>query len=385
MNDLGLYIHWPFCIEKCPYCDFNSHKVSKHIPEDWLKAYLNQITFFFEFLKKNNIKRKKLNSIFFGGGTPSLMKPKIIENIILKLEKLFGFEKNIEITLEANPSKLEFKNIIDFKKSGINRVSLGIQALNDLDLKYLGRIHNFSDSEKILDLVSKIFKNISVDLMYGLPKQNIFLWEQQLNKFLNKFKIHHISAYQLTIEKGTKFYDLEKKKLLQMLSETKTTEFYNLTKNIILSYNYEQYEISNFSQERFNSIHNKLYWKSDNWIGIGPGSVSRLWNNKQERIEIINYKKPSTWLKNSKLNQQKFNKISFLDKRVLNDEILMMGLRLNKGIEIERIQDLSFMKTLAFKKLVKRGVIHKKNDFIYVDEKYLIKLNAVLNQIINNH
>ena len=181
MNNLGIYVHWPFCIKKCPYCDFNSYQNQNHVPNDWLKAYTNQINFFYNFFNKNKINEKKLSSIFFGGGTPSLMEPVIVEKIIERAYKLFGFKKNIEITLEANPSSLEFKNIVDFKHSGINRISLGVQALNDKDLNFLGRVHNFIDVEKTLNLVLKNFNNTSVDLIYGLPEQKLTSWEKQLN------------------------------------------------------------------------------------------------------------------------------------------------------------------------------------------------------------
>ena len=208
MNDLGLYIHWPFCIVKCPYCDFNSHKISNYNENDWLNAYLDQIDFLKSFCSENLIQTCKLSSIFFGGGTPSLMKPIIIEKVIEKAFITFGFKDKIEITLEANPSTIEFKDINAFKHSGINRISLGIQSLNNNDLKFLGRIHEFFDIKNTLNQVLNVFENTSVDLIYGLPNQSLSNWEKELNSFLTNFKLQHISAYQLTIEKGTKFFNL---------------------------------------------------------------------------------------------------------------------------------------------------------------------------------
>ena len=184
MNKLGIYIHWPYCISKCPYCDFNSHKLEDYDPNDWLKAYKNQIKYFKEYLTTQNFKNKKISSIFFGGGTPSLMQPKLIEQILLFINKLFNFDKNIEITLESNPTSLELSKINDFKSAGVNRISLGVQGLNDIDLKYLGRLHNSSDTFNILDLMQKKNRQhfCRFDLCSKLPKfRNM---EQRITSFL---------------------------------------------------------------------------------------------------------------------------------------------------------------------------------------------------------
>jgi len=385
MHDFGIYIHWPFCIKKCPYCDFNSYQNQNYVANDWLIAYTNQIEFFSNFFYKNNINNKKLSSIFFGGGTPSLMNPNIIEKIIEKAYKVFSFDKNVEITLEANPSSLEFKNIKDFKKAGVNRVSLGVQALNDTDLNFLGRVHNFHDVEKTLNLVLKTFNNSSVDLIYGLPKQKLSLWENQLNAFLKKFDIQHVSAYQLTVEKGTKFYDLEKKKKIRFLTNDKSLKFYTSTKNILTSYKFFQYEISNFSKTNHKSVHNNLYWKSENWIGLGPGAISRLWKSNHQRLEFENYKKPSSWLKNALSKNQSFKNFYQLENNILNDEILMMGLRLVEGIETKKIQNKCFMSSTVFKDLLEKKIIHLKDDHIFVDGNYLIKLNTILKKFMSNY
>ena len=197
-SKLGLYVHWPFCLSKCPYCDFNSYTISEYDKIEWLNAYLNQLNMMREFYEKNNLSLTKLTSIFFGGGTPSLMEPKIIEKIINKSLKVFGFNDDIEITLEANPSSIEFKNIKEFKSSGINRLSLGVQSLKNEDLSFLGRLHKIEDTKKIINVANKVFNNISIDLIYGLPFQNIKNWKDDLNNFLSEYHLNHISAYQLT-------------------------------------------------------------------------------------------------------------------------------------------------------------------------------------------
>ena len=385
MSKLGIYIHWPYCISKCPYCDFNSHKIEDYDPNDWLKAYKNQTKYFSEYLISQNFKNIKLSSIFLGGGTPSLMQPKLIEQILVYINKLFNFDKNIEITLESNPTNLELSKIKDFKLAGVNRVSLGVQGLNDTDLKYLGRQHNTSDTFSILDLMQKMIENISVDLIYALDCQNLDTWKKELQLFLKRFSIKHLSAYQLTIEKGTKFYDLFNRGELKIISDELYKQFYFNTKNILKENGFDQYEISNFSKPNFFSKHNSIYWNSENWFGIGPGAISRIWNKKKERIEFENFKKPETWLKNclnEKINLKKILKINF---DVTEQEILMMGLRLNEGLDLNKLKNKNFIQNDEILKLQKKDVINIKKNNLRINENYFNVHDYVLRKIINNY
>ena len=385
MSKLGIYIHWPYCISKCPYCDFNSHKLEDYDPNDWLKAYKNQIKYFKEYLTTQNFKNKKISSIFFGGGTPSLMQPKLIEQILLFINKLFNFDKNIEITLESNPTSLELSKIYDFKSAGVNRISLGVQGLNDIDLKYLGRLHNSSDTFNILDLMQKKIDNISVDLIYALTCQNLETWSSELQVFLNRFSIKHLSAYQLVIEKGTKFYDLFNKGELKTVSDNTYKQFYFNTKNILKENKFDQYEISNFSKPNFYSKHNTIYWKSGNWIGIGPGAISRIWNQKKERIEFENFKKPITWLKNclnDKVNLKKILKVNF---NISEQEIIMMGLRLNQGLDLNRLHSKTFLYNDEILQLQKQGIIFIKENNLKINENYFNVHDYIVRKIINNY
>ena len=385
MSKLGIYIHWPYCISKCPYCDFNSHKLEDYDPNDWLKAYKNQIKYFKEYLTTQNFKNKKISSIFFGGGTPSLMQPKLIEQILLFINKLFNFDKNIEITLESNPTSLELSKINDFKSAGVNRISLGVQGLNDIDLKYLGRLHNSSDTFNILDLMQKKIDNISVDLIYALTCQNLETWSSELQVFLNRFSIKHLSAYQLVIEKGTKFYDLFNKGELKTVSDNTYKQFYFNTKNILKENKFDQYEISNFSKPNFYSKHNTIYWKSGNWIGIGPGAISRIWNQRKERIEFENFKKPITWLKNclnDKVNLKKILKINF---NISEQEIIMMGLRLNQGLDLNKLHSKAFLYNDEIQQLQKQGIIFIKENNLKINENYFNVHDYIVRKIINNY
>ena len=385
MNKLGIYIHWPYCISKCPYCDFNSHKIKNYDPNEWLSAYENQIKYFKEYLVSQNFKNIKLSSIFFGGGTPSLMPPKLVEKILLFINKLFNFDKNIEITLESNPTNLELNKISDFKSAGVNRVSLGVQGLNDTDLKYLGRLHNASETFVVLDLMQKIIDNISVDLIYALSCQNLEIWNNELQTFLKNFSIKHLSAYQLVIEKGTKFYHLFNRGELKTVSDNLYKEFYFSTKNILKDNKFDQYEISNFSKPNFFSKHNTIYWKSDNWIGVGPGAISRIWNNKKERIEFENFKKPETWLKNCLQKKINLKKILTINFDASEQEILMMGLRLNEGVDLNKLQNRTFLNNDEVLNLQKQGIINIRKNKLMINENYFNVHDYIVRKIIDNY
>ena len=385
MSKLGIYIHWPYCISKCPYCDFNSHKIEDYDPNDWLVAYKNQIKYFKDYLTTQNFRNKKISSIFFGGGTPSLMQPKLIEQILFFINKLFNFEKNIEITLESNPTNLELNKVNDFKLAGVNRISLGVQGLNDVDLKYLGRLHNSSDTFNILDVMQRKIDNISVDLIYALSCQNLETWNSELQIFLDRFSIKHLSAYQLVIEKGTKFYDLFKKGELKTVSDNIYKQFYYSTKNILKENKFDQYEISNFSKPNFFSKHNTIYWKSENWIGIGPGAISRIWNEKKERIEFENFKKPGTWLKNCLNHKVSVKKIFKINFNISEQETLIMGLRLNKGVNLKKIQNKSFLYNNEILKLQSQGIINIKKNYLSINENYFNVHDYIVRKIIDNY
>ena len=385
MNKLGIYIHWPYCISKCPYCDFNSHKIKNYDPNEWLSAYENQIKYFRDYLVSQNFKNIKLSSIFFGGGTPSLMPPKLVEKILIFTNKLFDFNENIEITLESNPTNLELNKISNFRSAGVNRISLGVQGLNDNDLKYLGRQHNALETFNVLDLMQKKIDNISVDLIYALSCQKLETWNNELQAFLNNFSIKHLSAYQLIIEKGTKFYDLFNRGELKIVSDNIYKKFYFNTKNILKENKFDQYEISNFAKPNFISRHNTIYWKSDNWIGIGPGAISRIWNDKKERMEFENFKKPETWLKNclqKKINLKKILKINF---NTSEKEVLMMGLRLNEGVDLNKLQHRTFLKNDEVLHLQKQGIIDIRKNKLRINENYFNVHDYVVRKIIDNY
>ena len=383
-NLLSLYVHWPYCEAKCPYCDFNSHVNESINVDNWIASYKNQILAMKEELVENNINFNCLNAIFFGGGTPSLMPLKIIESIINISKDIFGFQKDIEITLEANPSSYNSKNFIKLKQIGVNRLSLGVQSLNDKYLKFLGRLHDFRDIKSSLNDASEIFDNISVDLIYAFHDQKLCEWVNELEIFLKTFNLQHLSLYQLTIEEGTKFHKEYKNGLIKVIDNDIAAEFYNISNKVLSDFNFMQYEVSNYAKQGFKCRHNLNYWKSENWIGVGPGAYGRLWfsNTNLKRIEYQNYNNPKTWLSKNLLKPE-FEKITELEMDVFDADTLTMGLRLSDGIEISKLKNKSIININSLKKLENDEIVSLENNILKVNENHMIKLNSIIDFLIN--
>ena len=383
-NLLSLYIHWPYCEAKCPYCDFNSHVNEPIDSKNWIQSYTNQLHEMKKQLLEHRVNSNKLNAIFFGGGTPSLMSLEIIESILNTSLDLFGFKENIEISLEANPSSYEKDKFYDLKNIGINRLSIGVQSLNDKNLKFLGRLHNSMNAKVAVEHAAKTFNNVSVDLIYALHGQKILEWTNELEEFLENNNLQHLSLYQLTIEQGTKFFTDYKKGLLNVIDNDHAADFYKVSNEILKNHNFFKYEVSNYAKKGFECNHNLNYWKSENWIGIGPGAYGRIWSSKSniKRVEYQNYKNPKTWLSKN-FNKSQFEKTNFFDSTTSDIDTLTMGLRLYEGIETFKLHDKSIIENNAFKELQKKNVIKIKNGFLKVNKNYMIKLNSIINFLIN--
>ena len=383
-NLLSLYVHWPYCESKCPYCDFNSHVNETINVNDWIKSYKNQLLAMKEELIKNDINFKNLNTLFFGGGTPSLMPLKIIEFVIDISNEIFGFKQDIEITLEANPNSYDRKKFIQFKQLGINRISVGAQSLNNKYLNFLGRLHNIKDVKITLTDASEIFDNISVDLMYAFNGQKIDDWISELENFLNFFNLQHLSLYQLTIEEGTRFFKDHKNGKIKLIENDIAAKFYDISNKVLNNYKFIKYEVSNYAKKGFKCKHNLNYWNSENWIGVGPGAYGRLWSlgKNKSRIEYQNYKNPKTWLFKN-LKQPEFEKITKLNSKVSDIDTLTMGLRLYDGIKVSKINNLSIINFKSLKELQNKKIISFKDDTLKVNKKHMIKLNSILDYLIN--
>ena len=332
-NQISIYFHWPFCESKCPYCDFNSHVRNKINHKEWLNAYLHNIDFWKEKLDHSIIK-----SIYFGGGTPSLMEPYSLSLILEKIYKNFSLSKDIEISLEANPSSVEKKKFKDFSLAGINRISIGVQSFNDIDLKYLGRKHSANDAVAAVEIAISEFINVNFDLIYGRQFQTLSDWEKELN-FALSLGSQHLSLYQLTIENGTTFKSLYNVGKLKGLPNQKLSkEFFMITNKLCKKNNFIQYEISNFAKKDFQCFHNLNYWKCGNFISIGPGAHGRyFFNCSRFSYENLNY--PENWLKKSLKKKIPIHQNKKLSKLEQFEEAIMMGLRINEGINLNCLNE----------------------------------------------
>ncbi|NEX48091.1 radical SAM family heme chaperone HemW [Pseudotabrizicola algicola] len=323
----GLYVHWPFCQSKCPYCDFNSHVSAKVDHDVWRVAFLAEMRRYAE-LSPDRV----LSSIFFGGGTPSLMDPATVEAIIDDAAQLWKIANNVEITLEANPTSVEIDKFQAFKTAGVNRVSVGVQALNDNDLRRLGRLHDAHEARRAIEVSQQVFDRTSFDLIYARQDQTIGQWRSELVEAL-KLAGGHLSLYQLTIEPGTVFGARYDRGLLRGLPvEDVAAEMYELTQEICSDAGYNAYEVSNHARSGEESRHNLIYWRGGDYVGVGPGAHGRITKGNGERFATTRPLAPTTWLQDVKTNAKLgLEPISREDQAA---EFIMMGLRLSEGIDL---------------------------------------------------
>ena len=334
----GLYIHWPFCLSKCPYCDFNS-RVSQEIDiSRWHTALLSELDYMADFYDQHFDKKSPLSSIFFGGGTPSLMPPSIMEALIKSAERYFGFTSDIEISAEANPTSVETQKLADFKSAGINRVSMGVQALDDEALRFLGRGHSARDAITAMEKARTLFDRLSIDLIYGRIGQSEPAWRDELQQALS-FDLDHLSLYQLTIEQGTQFYTRHKKGEALAVADDEMARLYEVTEEMAQAKGLFNYEVSNYAAQGAQSQHNLTYWRTGDWLGIGPGAYGRM-TTKKGRVETMMRRSPAGWLDQIDAQSHGIDKINLDDKTALYEEVMMMGLRLAEGVPLSRLTDL---------------------------------------------
>ena len=336
----GLYIHWPFCRAKCPYCDFNSHVRANVDEKIFGNALLTEMTHMASLLPEH----KSLSSLFFGGGTPSLMPPWLIEELITHAQNLFGFADNIEITAEANPTSLEVKSMLEFRQAGVNRVSLGVQSLDNANLKFLGREHSVKDALAALDKVRTAFDAVSIDLIYALPDQSAKAWRTMLGEALS-LGLGHMSLYQLTIEAGTIFHTRQRKGEKMTLDDDRAADLYDITQEMTKAAGLPAYEISNHAALGQECQHNLTYWRAADWIGIGPGAHGRfaVYEPKRQclyRTATIIRRSPTGWLDAVNKNGHGIENKEIETPQDWAHEMVMMGLRLTDGIRLDTIKAL---------------------------------------------
>ncbi len=323
----GLYIHWPFCQSKCPYCDFNSHVASAVDQNAWLTAYLREVD-----RLAAETKGRVMSSVFFGGGTPSLMNPEVVASIIERVRRSWPMTNSAEITLEANPGSVESGRFSGYRQAGVNRISMGIQALNDEDLRKLGRMHSASEALKAFDIARGLFERVSFDLIYARQGQTVQEWRAELGLALS-YAIDHLSLYQLTIEEGTPFAArLAKGGLTGLPDEDRAVALFEATQEICSAAGLPSYEVSNHSKPGAESRHNLIYWRGGDYVGIGPGAHGRLtidgvrWATECPRA-------PDEWLLSASPELPRIALTSLEHA----EEYVLMSLRLTEGLDMNRL------------------------------------------------
>lgn len=369
----GIYIHWPFCAAKCPYCDFNSHVARTIDHAAWRNAYLEEIR-----KAAEQTPGRIVHTVFFGGGTPSLMEPWVVADIIDAIRKHWPTANEMEITLEANPGSVEAQRFADFRAGGVNRISMGIQALNDEDLRRLGRIHSADEARAAFDIARKTFDRVSFDLIYGRQKQTLADWESELKQALT-MAIDHLSLYQLTIEQGTAFGDrYNAGKLAGLPDEDRAADMFTLTRDICADFGMPAYEVSNHARDGAQSRHNLIYWRYGDYVGIGPGAHGRLTLNGQ-RFATEAPTNPKRWLE--ELRQLPNVALTGEDQA---NEFLLMGLRLTDGVDLARFEALSGCSVApdTLKNLSELGLLDQRGRNISVTEQGVSVLNGVLRELL---
>jgi oxygen-independent coproporphyrinogen-3 oxidase len=384
MSDLAIYIHWPFCQSKCPYCDFNSHVAQSIDHENWRNAYRIEIEHYAKLLPERTIR-----SIFFGGGTPSLMEAKTVGEILEYIKRYWQWDNNIEITLEANPSSVEAQKFADFKAAGVNRLSLGVQSLDDEALKFLGRKHDAGEARRAIALASRYFPRFSFDLIYARKNQTGEAWRRELKEALS-LAGEHLSLYQLTIEPGTQFHTLAQRERLTSADE-ETATLYELTQDILNKAGLPAYEISNHARPGAESRHNLAYWHYEDYIGIGPGAHGR-YRLGGRRYATEDHRAPELWLARIKDQGHGLRLCDPIELEIAQREALMMGLRLASGIELadwhkkfgaDLIAESGLISPEKIKRLNDEGYIVNGAETLKATSAGLQRLNAVLAFLLN--
>ncbi len=329
---LAVYVHWPFCLSKCPYCDFNSHVRDSVDHDRWRTALLVELDHY-----AGRTPGRIVTSIFFGGGTPSLMEPSTAAAVIDRVAARWSVAPDVEITLEANPSSVESSRFADLAQAGVNRVSLGVQALDDASLSFLGRRHNAAEALDALAVAKRRFARTSFDLIYARPGQTVADWRAELGRALQE-GTEHLSVYQLTIEEGTKFATLAARGELNIPDEETQAALYETTQAMLESAGLPAYEISNHARPGAESRHNLTYWRYGDYVGIGPGAHGRLTVDGQ-KLATRAHRAPEIWLDrvaDKGHGTHADEPVTMAERR---DELLMMGLRLTEGVSRARLRD----------------------------------------------
>ena len=376
-RQLAVYIHWPFCKFKCPYCDFNSHVRESIAHKDWASAYLTELKYYRDLTGPRHIQ-----SVFFGGGTPSLMEPETVERVIDCIHDLWGIPQGTEITLEANPTSVEAQKLEGFKGAGVNRVSLGVQSLRDADLKKLGRQHSASDAVAAVKVAAKIFARFSFDLIYARPDQTAEDWKRELAEALS-YAGGHLSLYQLTIEEGTQYHTLHQRGELKIPDSDAGATLYEITQEMTEKAGLPAYEVSNHARMGDESRHNLVYWRYGDYAGIGPGAHGRLTLNA-DKFATRAHRAPELWMERVRQHGHGAHDMEKVTPDQRGREMLMMGLRLMEGVDLagfttETGKNFSdFVNPQKAKLLLEEGLLDISGTTVAATRAGRQRLNAVL-------
>ncbi|MGL4302412.1 MAG: radical SAM family heme chaperone HemW [Sphingomonas sp.] len=374
---LALYVHWPFCVSKCPYCDFNSHVRDSVDQAAWRDALLADLAY-----EAQALPGRRLGSIFFGGGTPSLMPPETVAAVIDAATAHWPAEPDIEITLEANPSSVEAARFADIARAGVNRVSLGLQALDDAALAFLGRAHDVTEGLAALDTAQAAFARVSFDLIYARPGQTLAAWEAELARAL-AFGTEHLSLYQLTIEPGTRFATEAAAGRIVIPDGDSAADLFEMTREMTAAAGLPAYEISNHARLGAESRHNLVYWRYRDYAGVGPGAHGR-----RGGLATARHKKPENWIAAVARNGHGAQIEEPLAPNARATEALLMGLRLREGVDLARIAQLgettptALIDQTAAERLEQQGLISRNGDHLGVTEAGMLLLDAILPLIV---
>ena len=376
----GIYVHWPFCTAKCPYCDFNSHVRTSIDEGGWVDAIERELDW---TAAAQGVDRPIVETIFFGGGTPSLMQGASVARILDRIARRWRLANDVETTLEANPASADAARFADYRAAGVNRLSLGMQALNDPDLKFLGRLHNAAEAREALDLATKNFDRVSLDLIYARPNQSDAQWREELKQALS-FGTDHLSLYQLTIEPETPFALLHRNGKLRIPDDDLAAGLYETTQELTEAAGLPAYEISNHARPGSESRHNLIYWRYGDYAGIGPGAHGRLLLDGK-RVATATERLPERWRERVAKRENVFADFTAIDDAEAAREHLLMNLRLAEGIDLAAYERRWRTRPLPEKiaPLVEQGLLRQDGGRLTATPQGRLVLNAVIAALLN--
>lgn len=375
MSGFGIYVHWPFCTAKCPYCDFNSHVRSRIDEDGWIDAIVRELEW---VAGLQGAERPIVETVFFGGGTPSLMQGSSVQRTLDTIAKLWRTANDVEVTLEANPASADAARFRDYRAAGVNRLSLGMQALNDRDLKMLGRLHDVAEARAALKLAVANFDRVSLDLIYARPDQTLDAWRKELEEAL-AFGTEHLSLYQLTIEPATPFYQLHRSGTLKVPDEGLAADLFELTQEVTAAAGRPAYEISNHARPGAEARHNLLYWRYGTYAGVGPGAHGRL-ERDGRRVVTETEKLPERWRELVARHGHGLREQMPIASEDAAREQLLMNLRLREGIDLDAYRERwgRCVDEERVAALVEQGLLRLEGERLRATPRGRLLLNSVI-------